>query len=214
MSGREGRDTTDSGQGGPYPGTATRPVQTRCPGEFRRLFLHRYRERFGDGLVVDHHHRPVRLPYSAASHGLRGVAWEQHSVPDVLIDETASQHLIALVRSVTDELEAFSSYLGSHPEDRTSAAAVVVAPGALAPGEDSPTGRLVDWARRRLGRDASVIADSADIVRLWPDGDSMTAADVVACAQLLERHGIGLEPDPRWAVPSWAPVRRCCSKPR
>jgi tellurite resistance protein len=184
-----------------HPDVALSAVQTRCPSEFRRLFLHRYRERFGDGLVVDHHHRPVRLPYSAASDGLRGVAWEQLGVPDVLVDEAASQHLIALVRSVTDELEAFASYLGSHPEDRTSAAALSLLPAEIAPGEDSPTGRLVGWAGRRLGRDASVIVDSADIVRRWPDGDTMTAADVVACAQLLERHGIGLEPDPRLGGP-------------
>ena len=184
-----------------HPDVPSSVVQTRCPGEFRRLFLHRYWERFGDGLVVDHHHRPVRLPYNAASGGLRNVVWEQHGVPDVLVDAAASAHLIALVRSVTDELEAFCSYVGSHPGDRETAAASALLPVVLAPGPDSPTGRLVNWAQARLGHDASVVVESEDIVRLWPDGDTMTVADVVACAQLLERHEIGLEPDPRLGGP-------------
>ena len=87
------------------------------------------------------------------------------------------------------------------PGGRESAAATALLPSALAPGADSPTGRLVNWAQARLGQDASVVVDSEDIVRLWPDDDAMTVADVVACAQLLERHGIGLEPDPRLGGP-------------
>ena len=185
-----------------HPAVYPRTPQTRCAEEFRRLFAIRYREQFGDGLVVDADQPLVRLRYHPASSGLVPFDHDLVGVPDVLEDADATRALAALVAAVTDELDAFSRYVGRNPDSRDSLAALALLPSELVSDTDGPAAPLLAWARDRLGRDASVVVDGADLVRFWPTaGDKMTSADVVACAQLLERHGIGLEPDPRLGGP-------------
>lgn len=185
-----------------HPAVYPRTPQTRCADEFRQLFAIRYREQFGNGLVVDADQPPVRLRYHPASSGLVPFDHDLVGVPDVLEDADATRALTALVATVTDELDAFSRYVGRNPDSRDSLAALALLPSELVSDTDGPAAPLLAWARDRLGRDASVVVDGAELIRFWPTaGEKMTGADVVACAQLLERRGIGLEPDPRLGGP-------------
>lgn len=183
-----------------HPAIYPRTPQTRCAKEFRRLFAIRYRERHGDGLVVSPNPTPVRLQYHPASGGLLGIDLDLTDVPDVVGDPDATRDLTALVDAVTDELEAFSRFVGHNPAERESLAAQALLPAELVSDADGPAAPLLSWARAQLGTDASVVIDAADLIRFWP-ARVMSGADVITCAQLLERHGIGLEPDPRLGGP-------------
>ena len=61
---------------GPLPGSAcTRPPgcgrrRTRCPGEFDEIFARRYRERFGDGMMLERGGPLLQAAYRPASPGI------------------------------------------------------------------------------------------------------------------------------------------------
>lgn len=176
-------------------------AQARCPVEFAELFALRYRDRHGDGLVVDPDHPLLRIHYVPASSGLLPFDLDVPGVPDVAEEPYATRALASLTASVAAEIDAYSNFVARNPEGRHDVAARALLPAAITHDEHGPAAELLSWARRSLGSDASVVVDAAMLARLWPGQAPLSSADVVACAQLLERHGIGLEPDPRLGGP-------------
>lgn len=191
-----------------HPGIQARTPETRCPAEFSGLFAIRYRERHGEGIVPPRDRPSLRLRYSPASAGLLGAEVDLHGVPDLLEEPICSRALKALVDGVTQELEAYSRFLGRNPDQADSLAAAALLPAELTSSGSADS--FLTWARTALGEDASVVVDGDELIRFWPTAQSskMTKKEVVTCAQLLERHGIGIEPDVRLggAVVSSGPV--------
>nr|WP_279389675.1 TerB N-terminal domain-containing protein [Pseudonocardia endophytica] len=188
-----------------HPAVYARTPQTRCPAEFAELFAVRYRQRHGDGLQLPLDRPALRLRYSPASSGLLGTDVELQGVPDLLEEPGATRDLKALVDDVTTELEAYSRHLGRHPEQAGTLTAAALLPVELA-GSTGAAAPFLSWARTALGTDASVVVDGDELIGFWPTTQSsrMTKKEVVTCAQLLERHGIGIEPDIRLGGPALA----------
>ena len=94
-----------------------------------------------------------------------------------------------------------------YPNQRDGMAAAALLPSALAMATSGPVGTFLSWARGVLGSDASAVADGSELIGFWPTAapGKMTKKEVVACAQLLERHGIGIEPDVRLGGPVVGP---------
>jgi uncharacterized tellurite resistance protein B-like protein len=190
-----------------HPDIYPRTPQTRCPEEFTTLFGIRYRERHGDGLLLSPDRPGIRMRYSPASSGLLGTDVELRGVPDLLQDPVPSRVLKGLVDGVNQELDAYSRYLGRHPDQRDSMAAAALLPATLATTTGGPVDAFLTWARGTLGSDAGAVTDGTTLIGFWPTvaPDKMTKKEVVACAQLLEQHGIGIEPDVRLGGPVVGP---------
>nr|WP_176921380.1 TerB N-terminal domain-containing protein [Pseudonocardia oroxyli] len=180
-----------------HPSIYARTPQTRCPAEFTQLFRIRYQERHGEGLIATSEQPSLRLQYSPASAGLLGADVDLHGVPDLLEEPGATRALKSLVDDVTQELEAYSRFIGRNPDQAGSLAAAALLPVELA--TSGPAETFLAWARASLGDDASVVVDGDELIGFWPTAQDtkMSKKEVVACAQLLERHGIGIEPDVR-----------------
>lgn len=201
-----------------HPQLHPRTPQTRCRDEFDRLFAVRYQQRFKDGLVIRPSRSQIRLAYSTASAGIGTVQIGSTSVPDVLERAATTRKLGELVDSVTNDLDAHSRWLGRNPQGRGSLAAAALLPPELLDTRDGQVGALHAWTRTHLAGaetvsiNAEELAETVSInaeelIGQWPTTRParMTKPEAVAAAQLLERLGVGIEPDVRFGGPALMP---------
>lgn len=182
-----------------HPTIYSRTPQRRCPDQYRQLFEMRYHQRHGSGLRVPKQKAPIRLSYHPANRHLSGLSLTLKDTFDVIEDLSCTEALRALAGSVNQELDAYSRYLGRHPDEAGSPTAIALLPADLPVAYTGAAGRLIEWATSALGSDTNVVVDGARLIALWEPAKAgvLTKAEAIACAQLLERHRIGLEPDVR-----------------
>ncbi|SDG20452.1 Uncharacterized conserved protein, tellurite resistance protein B (TerB) family [Lentzea fradiae] len=178
-----------------YPRT---PV-TRCPDEFRALFNVRYQARYTDGMKVRPLKGRVALSYRPASGGL-GTTSLSLDVPDVLTAAAPTKALKALVESCTDDLDAYSRLIGRQPEAAGTLPALALLPDELFTGDLDGLRPVRDLVGRTLPDDVRQARfELADLTSLWPSRTpgKFAKADAVGLAQLLDKLGVGIEPDVR-----------------
>ena len=181
-----------------YPRT---PAQ-RCPEEFEQLFRARYAARYGAGMLVKPDKNVLRHTYVPASSGIGQVAISE-GLPDVLQLAEPTAALSGLVSECTGVLDAYSRYLGRHPDAKDTLAAVALLPSDLVDDSNASLLRLTAWIEERLGQHRRVVVDGADLIALWsaePPGE-LARAEAAAFAQLLGAAGVGVEPDVRLGGP-------------
>jgi uncharacterized tellurite resistance protein B-like protein len=191
-----------------HPEVWLRTPATRCPAEFNEVFARRYRDRFGDGLRLQPGAQALDRTYQPASaaippqHG-RG----RPAVPDV----SGLGPPLELLRGIADEactdLDAYSRYIGRHPDGAGTAAALALLPPGLERPGDAATQALLAWVRGSLSASDFAEATTAEFLARWPaaaPGSRPARADALALAGFLDLHGLGMEPDVRFGgrVPS------------
>lgn len=186
-----------------HPEIYPRTPATRCPEEFRALFTARYMARYVDGIRVRPLKSRVDFSYHPASGGLRTRTWRL-DVPDVLTAAAPTKVLKALVESCADDLDAYSRLIGRQPEAAGTLPALALLPDELLTGDPAglrPVRELVD--RTLPGDVRQARFELADLTSLWParTPGKFAKADAVGLAQLLDKLGVGIEPDVRMGGP-------------
>ena len=178
-----------------YPRT---PVE-RCADEFARLFGARYAAQFGPGMVITGARKTVTVDYQPASAGLLPTGWDT-TLPDVFELEAPLKVLAKIVEDATNELDAYSRWVGRHPDGRDTLPALALLPPILIDVRKEPVSSLLDLVTDRLAGADQALVDGVDLVRTWSGDQStkLTKQDSTALAQLLAGMGFGLEPDPRF----------------
>ncbi|MFG2045253.1 TerB N-terminal domain-containing protein [Dactylosporangium sp. NPDC048998] len=178
-----------------HPAIYARTPQERCPDEFRELFAIRYAQRFGDGIAISSGSRQLTVGYRPASAGIGDMTLRMQ-VPDVLEEPAVSARLRDLVGSVTDDLDAYSRWVGRHPDKRGSLAEAALLPMELLAGRTGQVDPLRRWCEENLERG---LVDATDLIRFWETATphKATKAESVGLVQLLGRLGFGIEPDVR-----------------
>lgn len=188
------------------PETSIRTPARRCKEEIRKLFEIRYREKFQDGLRIKPNKRRVKIEYNPASSGISHCPPRVfEDLPDVVSLKGPSRKLRDLFEGCTSELDAYSRWLGRHPEEADSLQAKALLPPVLLT-EDNIGGAgkqlkalLVD----AVGSEVQSVLSPHAILEYWPpskDG-KYRKADAVALSQFLEKMGYGVEPDVRFHGP-------------
>lgn len=97
-----------------HPQFRLRASARRCLKEFKELFIHRYKQKFGDGLTVKPSKTPLRLHYLAASPSMLGVhlTFEFPDLPDPFMLVAPVKKFYFLAEVCTAELEPYSRCLG------------------------------------------------------------------------------------------------------
>jgi tellurite resistance protein len=189
-----------------HPAAWLRTPAARCPDEFDELFTRRYREHFGDGMMLDRAGPPLQAAYRPASPGIisRDLPAGQR-VPDAGNAEAPLGKLRDLASAVCTELDAYSRYLGRRP----GAAGTVGALALLPPGLERPASAaaqaLVNWARSSLEHADQATVPAADLLAHWSAasaGIGSPKAEAELLARALERSGVGMEPDVRFGGPA------------
>lgn len=182
-----------------HPEIYPRTPATRCPDEFRTLFTVRYQARHTDGIKVRPLKSRVSLSYHPASGGLQTTSW-QLDVPDVLTAAAPTKALKTLVESCTDDLDAYSRLIGRQPEAAGTLPALALLPDELFTVGLDGLRPVRDLVNRTLPDDVRQARfELADLTSLWPSRTpgKFTKADAVGLAQLLDKLGVGIEPDVR-----------------
>lgn len=178
----------------------SRPLRSRSRKEFTALFHRRYRARYGDGLPLRPRHGDslVRVPYAPRSWSFD---LEQGGLPlwgcfDVYQHADVAEQLIDLGEECRRDLAGFDQYLARNPEGRGTLHARAILPTDLLDATSGPEGELIRWAHGHLNGHQAAIVRTVELAELLGVGKT-AARDVVMLAHLLERAGIGVEPDPR-----------------
>ena len=178
----------------------------RCSDEFRRLFELRYPGHFaGRGLRIRPNKTRLSATYYPASSSFAHGTTELQvpDLPDVTVLTAPVRKLQALVDKVTDELDAYSRWVG-RKDDRESLAALALLPAELAMQRSSPEAdKLFQTVEEAFGPDDAGALDAAQLVRLWPSkkADKLSKAESTLLSSFLQHKRIGLEPDCRYGGP-------------
>ena len=179
-----------------YPRTAA----SRCPEEFTRLFSARYAYRFGPGMVVKPPSATIAVEYQPASAGLPKVSGNT-AIPEIFDLVEPAEQLKAIVEQATEELEAYSRWLGRYPDSRGSLDAVALLPSIMIDPRQEPVRSFLGSVGQAMASDECTLIEGSALVRAWSGDDraKLSKQQSTALARLLGDQGIGVEPDPRFA---------------
>jgi len=183
------------------PDHSPRTPATRCAPELKALFTVRYRDRFGDGLILRPRAKDLKAEYLPASPGFHGTLdIPLTGRPDVFAQAAPLRKATALVEECTDALDAYSRFLGRRPDGRGSLGAVALLPPELQDDGPGEAADLLEWAVSYLGGMSMVTVSTEQLIARLAT-DQPAKKDLVDVARVLDRAGIGMEPDPRMGGP-------------
>lgn len=110
---------------------ALRTPARRCAKEFAALFKRRYTLKYGEGIVVKPNKTRLRLNYTPASPSLRGIRLPVPDLPDPSALKGPVQKIVTLAEICTDELDAYSRYLGRKGTSENDTAAIMLLPAEI-----------------------------------------------------------------------------------
>ena len=181
-----------------------RTPATRCADEFAEVFLNRYRDKYGEGIRIEFDGAMLRHGYYPASSAIAGrPELVQCNIPNVAALEGPFAELREIARAACTDLDEYSRYLGRHPEAEGTAAAFALLPQGLKRNPDPASEALPSWANDCLGSSDLVAVAGSELIGRWPysAAGKLTRSDAAVLARLLERYGVGLEPDVRFGGP-------------
>jgi uncharacterized tellurite resistance protein B-like protein len=185
--------------------TSLRTSAARCPDEFRRLFLLRYREVFGDGMILPQNQTRLKLHHRPASptfgYSFAGQATTL-DLPDVAVLTGPVKKLQALAESCYVRLDSYSRFVRSHGDLANTFDALVELPLELWP---AALREPVDDARALVERSGRTLALPFEELRSWfPGWQLINSHKLRSLCRVLAEAGLGMEPDVRFggSVPS------------
>jgi hypothetical protein len=187
-----------------HPEVHLRTPASRCAKEFAQLFAVRYRERFGEGMVLKPNKRSLKVSYRPASPSIGHEVAIRYDLPDVTELSAPVNALKDLAYLCTDQLDSYSRWLGRHPDEKGSLAAAALLPPELVRNAPSAAlDELVQWIQLQLVNRDDAVVDASELVRRWPaqTPGKLKKAEASALAQLLGSQGYGVEPDVRFDGP-------------
>jgi uncharacterized tellurite resistance protein B-like protein len=171
----------------------------RCPAEFAELFSLRYQERYPKGLKLKDIKQRITLEHRPINVGFRNAFRWVSELPDVVGAGHIANPLRRLAESCTDELDAYSRFLGRQPDAEDDLRALALLPRELLRTRGS---ELLDELRgiiAQLGDSQHYVTQAEALIAVLagPAG-KIAKKDAVSLARLLSSLEVGIEPDVRF----------------
>jgi tellurite resistance protein len=171
----------------------------RCFPLFKKLFLLKYQQQFGEGIKITPNKTLLKITPVLASNSLRAIQSIKFDLPDASILSGPFKKLLALAELCNQELEPYSRYLGKAGSKESDIAGLLLLPDLLYENVQlEPVVRLKDWLV-----DHSVRNSNVEIPALWqqlglsiPTKFNKGENDLIV--RLMDKLGIGFAPDPRF----------------
>ena len=187
------------------PDVRFRTPARRCREEFITLFVHRYEQRFGEGILLRRNKSSLRLEYRPASASFgRPVELVARRGDETLPDVTRAKRQLVPLAKLADEcmdaLDAYSRALGPEPTRARRLRAMAYLPPELSSFlTEGPAAELSAWLRATV-KGGSVLVSGAELIQKWLGSfdDKLGAKDAWALSSVFESLGHGVEPDPRF----------------
>jgi tellurite resistance protein len=170
-----------------------RTAATRCAAEFTKIFEALYKEKYGDGIILPVNSAKLKIQYMAASAALRGTQLmiTPGDLPDITAISGPRNKLQTLVNDCTKALDAYSRFLGRHPDQANSFEAYMCLPTKFWP-------ETIKSAFARLKQEATnqfVLLNQKDLSAQLHGSGNFTRECISAMAGHFEEMGLGIEPD-------------------
>lgn len=183
----------------------------RCRSEFENLFNMRYKTEFDDGMVIKPNKTPLRFSYRPASSAFQSaVVLEAKDAPDITALKWPLKKLAQIAQDCTDELDAYSRYLGRTERQLTLSALGLLPAELVLSSQDSRLIQLNDWLQRAMTNQVQVM-NAVELLEFFSldSQQKISKAEFTGVAQLLAKLGYGIEPDPRFSVDAITPASQC-----
>lgn len=170
------------------------PAQ-RCEQECKQLFMLRYEEKFGDGILLPQNKTRVKISYHAASSNLYRTSLNLSSyekLPDITVLSSIRNKLEKLIDGCTNELDRYSRYLGRNGKEQGNKKALTLLPTELVVVAKKEQIRSV---RDLLDTNDSIALPLSKLLTPILEEERPTREAMVALAKVLEMEGMGMEPD-------------------
>lgn len=118
------------------PEVSLRTAAVRCADEFDRLFVERYHELFGSGMVLPKNRTKLKFARQPASPALYGASLKPKTfgdVPDVTALRAPLKGLLEVVQQCTDELGPYSRLVGRSSDSKDALEALLLLPPSIWP---------------------------------------------------------------------------------
>lgn len=178
-----------------------RTPATRCREEFERLFEIRYRENFGDGIIVEANKSCIKIDYRPATSSIFPMTLEITDLPDISGMTKPASQIRGIIDRCTEELSAYSRFIGRKPEEKSSLSAISLLPKELITQMNlGKVDSLSCWAKNLLQRYEIAELQVEELLNVMETRSDKTLAksDCVSIAQMLGILGYGIEPDIRF----------------
>ncbi len=115
-----------------HPEVSLRTPARRCAKEFRNLFVQRYTQKHGSGIIVKPNKTRLKLEYHPASPSIsHDLKLNVPDLPNPFILKAPIKLIGQIIDECTQELESYSRYLGRKGNDSKSLAALSLIPKDL-----------------------------------------------------------------------------------
>lgn len=175
----------------------------RCQIAIRALFTQRFAEHYGEGLIVKPNKTAIKLEYRPASQSLnRAIPILKEHLPDLTaLSGKPIKGVLELLTSCVQSFEAYSRYLGRNPDAVDSLKAKALLPAEVL-RTDSSLQPLQAFLEQKLIENAyaEVSFSELNTIMVYSLPDKPDKTEALALAQLLEKLGVGLEPDIRFGT--------------
>jgi hypothetical protein len=170
----------------------------RCPDEFRRAFLRKYAERFGDGMTITAnrsllHAQPAAMFTALSSAPVPGFL---SGLPDISAVSGPRKKLQRVVDECADDLDAYSRYLGRNPEAKGSIDANLLLPADLWSDNAVSVVKELSWAVEG----GPVVTTFGKLLEQLKASGDLSRDKVASLLSALAAAGIALEPDVRFGA--------------
>ncbi|CAG4899016.1 tellurite resistance TerB family protein [Paraburkholderia gardini] len=172
-----------------------RAAVARCPDEFDRVFMRRYRERFHEGMLVPVNRTRLNVLPQPAFKALQNVPLPGFllGLPDVAAVTGPRNRLQLLMNESADALGAFSRYLARNPDAYGSLEATLMLPPEVWP---DATHDAISALASEVADTTTVITFGALFARFKAMG-TLTRDRMASFNAALSQAGIAVEPDVR-----------------
>lgn len=176
------------------PNVSLRTPAVRCAEEFEKLFVEKYVELCGAGIVLPRNRTKLKLVYRPASAGFRGYEEPKltfNDTPDVTVLTAPIKKLQEVIEAATEPLEAFSRLVGKSADAKSSLEGLLRLPPTLWPESAQKAIRAL---RARMS-DGSVTLSFQDLLAALGARSPFTKEKTSSLARALESLNIGFAPD-------------------
>lgn len=175
----------------------------RCKSIVHQLFLARYTKHYGQGLLVKPNKTGIKFSYMPANDSLPSpMDIPCDGLPNItVLSGYPVNGVHELLKECVQDLEAYSRYLGRNPDATESLRAKALLPKEVL-NHDNVLTKLLNFCQEQLIQQPQALLtySALQAVVPFPISDKPDKAESIALVQLLEKLGIGLEPDIRFGT--------------
>ena len=172
---------------------------SRCPVEYRNLFLQKYHEAFGEGIILPDDAKQLNISHRTASptfqYGNREFS-KSIDLPDISFSSIRMDKLHRVAQDCESSLNNYSRLVGKDASLIGGPEAIIELPIGLWPAQYQTA--IKQLQSRIRAEDASTVMPFRELLSTFPRLPDMTRQRIQSLYRAFAEIGLGIEPDVRF----------------